>query len=92
MINLVIPSLIMSAISLAVAVAALAMIIGMKLSTHKIEWRPLKIEDPLLESDKEYKEEQEDESKILEEALNLQRKKQKKPEDPMEDVFQTVNF
>jgi hypothetical protein len=92
MINLVIPSLIMSAISLAVAVAALAMIIGMKLSTHKIEWKPLKIDDPLLESDKEYKEEQEDEAKVLEDALNLQRKKQKKPEDPMEEVFQTANF
>ena len=93
MINLVIPTLIMSAISTVIAIAALAMVIGMKLSTHKIEWRPLKIDDPILEAEEEFEKEQEDDSKTLADALNLQRKgKKAKPADPLDEILETNNF
>lgn len=93
MINLVIPTLIMSAISTVIAIAALAMVIGMKLSTHKIEWRPLQVDDPFKESEKELEASDVDDSKLLEEALNLQRKgKKAKPTDPLDEILETNNF
>ena len=93
MINLIIPTLIMSAIALTVAVAALAMVIGMKLSTHKIEWKPLQIQDPFAVATQETSAIEEDDSKILQEALNLQRKgKKAKDEDPLSDILETNNF
>jgi hypothetical protein len=93
MINLVIPALIMSCIATIVAIAALAMVIGMKLSTHKIEWRPLQVDDPFKESEKEMEVMELDDSKVLEDALNLQRKgKKAKPADPLDEILETNNF
>jgi hypothetical protein len=93
MINLVIPTLIMSSIATIIAIAALAMVIGMKLSTHKIEWRPLQVDDPFKESEKEIEAMDLDDSKVLEDALNLQRKgKKAKPADPLDEILETNNF
>lgn len=79
-----------SLVALLVSVAALAMVIGMKLSTHTITWKPL--EDLTKEEDKEAEiiAEEEDEE-LLAKALDLQKKK-KKQEDPLDAVAETSNF
>lgn len=81
-------SIIISILALLVALAALALTIGMKLSTHSIEWKPLETHQPF-DDEPENKDIEEDE--FLEKALNLQKKK-KKLEDPMDDVFKSSNF
>lgn len=93
MINLVIPTLIMSAISTVIAIAALAMVIGMKLSTHKIEWKPLSF-DPIKEEEDEQIKEEEDSAELLDKALNLskQANKKKKLSDPLDEILETNNF
>lgn len=49
--------------------------------------------DPFQESDKEFKQVDEEDSKILEQALNLQRKgKKQKDEDPLTEILETNNF
>lgn len=78
-----------SFLALVVAIAALVMVLAMKMSTHKIEWKTLdfeKFEDEVPGA----KEEESDET--LEKALNLQRKKKKKEEDPLDVLAETSNF
>lgn len=93
MVNLIIPTLIMSTIATIAALSALVLVLAQRFSTHKIEWKPLQIQDPLEESEKEIKDLDEEDSKILEEALNLQRKgKKDKEQDPLNDILETNNF
>lgn len=85
-------AIVFSLVALLVALAALSMVIGQRLSTHKIEWKPLDFEpyDGQKSSDKES---EDDDGKILEEALNLQRKgKRTKDIDPLSEVLETNNF
>ena len=74
MIHLIIPTLIVSTIAIVTSLIAIVLVLAQRWSTHKIEWKPLQVQDPFLVSDKETKEIDEDDGKILEEALNLQRK------------------
>ena len=85
-------AIILSSLSLIVAIASLAMTIGHKLSTHRIEWKPLTIQDPL-ETSQNSKEIDDEDGKTLEEALNLQRKgKKQKDQDPLSEILETNNF
>ena len=93
MINLIIPTLIISTIAIVVSLIAIVLVLAQRWSTHKIEWKPLKVQDPFEISDKETKEAEEDDGKILEEALNLQRKgKKQRDQDPLTDILETNNF
>jgi hypothetical protein len=93
MINLVIPTLIMATIATVISITALILVLAQRWSTHKIEWKPLQMHDPLKESEGQTKETEEDDSKILEEALNLQRKgKKQKDQDPLAEILETNNF
>lgn len=77
-----------SFLALIVAIAALVMVLAMKFSTHKIEWKSLdfeKFEDEVPGA----KDEESDE--LLEKAIQLQRKK-KKIEDPLDALAETSNF
>lgn len=84
-INLV--AIIISILALVVALAALAMVIGMKLSTHKVEWKTLDFE----KFDENVSKPEEEDEELLEKAKNLQRKKNKVM-DPLEDIAVTSNF
>jgi hypothetical protein len=93
MINLIIPTLIVSTIAIMVSLIAIVLVLAQRWSTHKIEWKPLQTQDPFQVSEKETKEIEEDDGKILEEALNLQRKgKKQRDQDPLTDILETNNF
>jgi hypothetical protein len=82
-----------SFLSLLVSLVAIVIVLAQKWSTHKIEWKPLQIHDPLAQSDQEVKTVDDEDSKILEEVLNLQRKgKKQKDQDPLADILETNNF
>ncbi len=78
-------AIIISFLALLVAVAALGISLGLKWSTHKIEFKPLEFDEFEDKEDEEI-----DEDEILQAALKLQRKK--KIEDPLEDITKTSNF
>jgi hypothetical protein len=93
MINLVIPTLILSTIALVTSLIAIVLVIAQRWSTHKIEWKPLQIKDPLSMSDEESKDIEDEDGKILKEALNLQRNgKKQRDQDPLAELFETNNF
>lgn len=93
MINLVIPTLILSTIALVTSIVAIVLVLAQRWSTHKIEWKPLQINDPITTSDEESKEVEDLDGKILKEALNLQRGgKKQKDQDPLAEIFETNNF
>jgi hypothetical protein len=90
-INLVIPTLIISCIALLLSTLACIAFVAQRMSTHKIEWRPLvqeKIEQELEEEDINLSN---DDDKILNEALYMSRKK-KKEVDPLDEVLETANY
>ena len=82
-----ISSIFISFFALLVAIVALVLNLAMKFSTHKIEFKPLKYEEFKEEDDTK----DEDDDKLLAEALNLQRKK-KRSEDPLDTILETANF
>ena len=93
MIHLIIPTLIVSTIAIVTSLIAIVLVLAQRWSTHKIEWKPLQTQDPFQVSEKETKEIEEDDGKILEEALNLQRKgKKQRDHDPLTDILETNNF
>ncbi len=93
MINLVIPTLILSTIALVTSLVAIVLVLAQRWSTHKIEWKPLQLNDPLAEADKESEGSDIDDGKILQEALNLQRNgKKQRDQDPLNDILETNNF
>lgn len=86
-------AIVFSLLAFIIANAALVMVLAQRWSTHKIEWKPLQIHDPLQESEEEVKAVDDEDSKILEEALNLQRKGRKqKDQDPLSEILETNNF
>ncbi len=82
-------SIFISFFALLVAITSLVLVLAMKFSTHKIEFKPLVTQE--LKEEEKFKEEEEDE-KLLESVLNLQRKKKKKQEDPLDTILETANF
>lgn len=86
-------AIIIASISIVVSLASLAMTIGARLSTHRIEWKPIETFDPFKESEEEKKLIDGDDDKVLEGALNLQRRGKKKQEvDPLNEILETNNF
>jgi hypothetical protein len=87
-------AIIISSIALIVAIAALAMVIAMRISTHKIEFKPMEIKDPFAEDD--FKPFTEPSEEIVEEALKLSRqgleRRKKKEEDPLDSILESTNF
>ena len=93
MINLVIPTLILSTIALVTSLVAIVLVLAQRLSTHKIEWKPLQLNDSVASSDEEFKDVDDEDGKILKEALNLQRRGKRAEEiDPLSEVLETNNF
>jgi len=93
MVNLIIPTLIMSVIALVAAIVAVILVLAQRFSTHKIEWRPLAAESFEDESEKELIEADEEDEATLKEALRLQRtKKPKASIDPLDSILETNNF
>jgi biopolymer transport protein ExbB/TolQ len=93
MINLVIPTLILSVIALVTSLVAIVLVLAQRWSTHKIEWKPLQLNDSVASSDEEFKDVDDEDGKILKEALNLQRNgKKQKDQDPLAEIFETNNF
>jgi hypothetical protein len=82
-------SIIVSILALITAIASLAMVIGMKLSTHKIEWKPLDISGDVKPTEEEI--DQTEDEELLNKALSLQKKK-KRQEDPLDVIAETSNF
>ena len=85
-----------SILALIVALAALAMVIGMKLSTHRIEWKPLELGDTEDEVIAEEEAVEEEDLEILDKAVKLSKeaksKKKPKDHDPLDDILETNNF
>jgi biopolymer transport protein ExbB/TolQ len=93
MINLVIPTLILSTIALVISIVAIVLVLAQRWSTHKIEWKPLHMNDPLADLEDDSKESEDLDGKILKEALNLQRSGKKlKDQDPLAEMLETNNF
>ena len=93
MINLVIPTLILSTIALVTSIVAIVLVLAQRWSTHKIEWKPLQLNDSVASADEEFKDVDDEDGKILKEALNLQRNgKKQKDQDPLAEIFETNNF
>jgi hypothetical protein len=84
-------AIVFSFLALLVSIAAIVIVLAMKWSTHKIEWKPLKMHDPLSEPEEELEEIAANDDKLLEKALNLQKKK-KKESDPLDSILETNNF
>jgi hypothetical protein len=90
--ELSIVALIVSTISLMLSSIGIAISLGIKWSTHKIEWKPLEVSN-LEEEFSKFKEEEEDTS--AEEALRLSRQglsKKKKDKDPLDEILESNNF
>jgi biopolymer transport protein ExbB/TolQ len=86
-------AIVFSLVALLVSIAAIVIVLAQKWSTHRIEWKPLETYDPFQESEDEKKNADEDDEKVLEEALNLQRKGKKQKEvDPLSEILETNNF
>lgn len=92
MINLIIPTLLISAMAFVAAIVAVILVLAQRWSTHKIEWRPMVTETLESEIEKELEEADEDDSKILSNALHLQRKGKAKIVDPLDSILETNNF
>jgi len=84
-------AIVFSFLALLVSIAAIVIVLAMKWSTHKIEWKPLQMHDPLSEPEEETEEIAANDDKLLEKALNLQKKK-KKEFDPLDSILETNNF
>lgn len=82
-------AIIFSLVSLIISLAAIVIVLAQKWSTHKIEWKPLELNEETASSE-EVIAEKEDED-ILFKALELQKKKRKQ-EDPLDAVAETSNF
>jgi hypothetical protein len=93
MVNLIIPTLLVSSLAFVTSVVAIVLVLAQRWSTHKIEWRPLVTETLEDEAEKELNEVEEDDAVTLKEALSLQRKnKIKAPIDPLDTILENNNF
>ena len=83
----------MAVIALVAAIVAVILVLAQRMSTHRIEWKPLTLADAEGEADTEQELVEEDDDKILSEALDLQRKgKKSKDVDPLDTILETNNF
>ena len=94
MVNLIIPTLLVSALAFVTSIVAIVLVLAQRWSSHKIEWRPLvteKLEDI---ADKEQDDIEENEAEILNKAYSMQKasKKQKLDADPLDDILKSHNF
>ena len=83
-----------SVFAVILSLIAIILVMAQRLSTHKIEWKPLELQDPMKPFKDEEATEQLDED-FLNEAYKLaeegRQKKKKKEEDPME-FLDSSNF
>ena len=87
-------AIIISSIALVVAIASLVLVIAMRISTHKVEFRPMEIHDPFKEDD--FKPFTEPDADVLDKGIKLSedgvKKKKKKDTDPLDEVLESTNF
>jgi hypothetical protein len=84
-------AVLVSSLALITSIAALALVIGMKLSTHQIQFKDIEPTEFDKFEEEEEKKIEDETGELLEKALNLQRKK-KKIEDPLDAIAETSNF
>ena len=82
-------SIVFSGVAFVTSLVAIVLVLAQRFSSHKIEWKALET-SPVKEEEEIKLDEVEDD--FLNNALNLQRKKKKKEEDPMDEIFATSNF
>jgi hypothetical protein len=82
-------SLFLSVFAFIMGATALILNVATRLSTHRIEFKPLTTE--LFKEEDESQGMDESDDKLLEKAMGLSRKK-KKIEDPLDEVLATSNF
>jgi len=89
-----ITAILMSVVSLIVSISALVIVLAYKLSTHKIEWKPLPQEtfEPFKEVDNELTKQDSMDEELLNKAFELSRKKREKNQDPLDTILETSNF
>ena len=93
MTNLILPTLIVSILSLLASFVAIVLVLAQKFSTHRIDWKPMITGTPEEIVEKEMDAIEEDEDKYLAKALNLQRSKLKSREiDPLDEILDSTNF
>lgn len=74
-------AIIIATVALVISLVSIILVLAQKWSTHRIEWKPLQLE----EAKEEVFEEDSDEE-LLEKALELNKKKKKKEEDPLSEI------
>lgn len=90
-------AIIISVISILLSLTAIIMVVAQKWSSHKIEFRPLEVNDPFKE-DETFKKFEEPEDITIEQALKLsqegleRKKKKKQDEDPLDSILESNNF
>jgi hypothetical protein len=84
-------SIFISSFALVMSLVAIILVVAQRMSTHRIEFKPL-ITNDLREEDKFQEDEEED--KTLQEAMRLssEGKKKKKIEDPLDSILESSNF
>lgn len=79
-----------SLVSLVISLAAIILVLAQRFSTHKIEWKPVEFGE--LKEEEKFKDEDEEE-KLLAEAVELTKKaRAKKSQDPLDEILETNNF
>jgi hypothetical protein len=92
MVNLIIPTLIVSILAIGTSFVSIVLVLAQRWSTHQIEWKPLVTKDIEADVEKELEDADVEDSKILSNALHLQRKGKAKIVDPLDSILETNNF
>lgn len=91
-----IASVIMSVIALVFSIIACILVLAMKWSTHKIEFRPLDTKEMFKEEEEEeFRPFTEPDSKLVEDALKLSqegKKRKNREQDPLDEILESNNF
>ena len=88
-------AIIISVIALIISLTACILVLAMKWSTHKIEFRPLETKEMFpSEEEDDFRPFTEPDSDMVQEALKLSRegKKRKKDSDPLDEILESNNF
>ena len=88
-------SIIIATLALVFSTISCAMFVGIKLSTHKIEWKPLEVADPYKDFEKFEDDNVEDfaaKAKELSQKGLERRKKKEEIIDPLDTIAESNNF
>jgi hypothetical protein len=88
-------AIILASISIVISLAALGVCLGMRWSTHRVDFKPLEAYDPL-KQEEDFGSFSEPDTTLVDKAMGLSRegvkKKKKKEEDPLDSLLESNNF